>query len=636
MATLNIPVRKRRDAEDLRNEIVQAGQKAGEAASLAGQMLFGEDTGSSIGEDLAYGAVPGGSLFQRAMTGTMPGLLDYVDVVPGVGAGLKFAMTPIALAFSRDLLKGGRARLGKTAKNIAETREARDYIHRVHRTRSKNEASIDKYGLLAGNSNKNYGKNTGDTYAYPPSVWLGFDPTNVPVLQYYYTAGPTTRKELATYRVRIPRGVYNNTPRVKFEGDRSGTPRVVGKGESSITNETARRTGNKALIDVFSSSIPPEWLSKIPKDEFERLVQKRDDREKLTDLYNKFYGDMDSEPSVHDLSRFKEFIESKPSLEARTKPMLIGLPMEPISEELSESIATHNAVDKLKHMPSPSIKLRELLNRDNIQITKPEGGLFNTWKDIIESANKDIGVAEGSVSRGHTFDDQFGGMQFPTTRERNYDWNTYRKKVEAGLSPAIAHEISMPKYTVDFSDLSVKPNPSVGLSPYERSLLGIKDEGAYRGAISRPMEQQDWSVSRHISDLMNSIKDTPEGFDFMATEDLHRLLSTIDNPSIYLERLAKTRHKRLKDITGDLIFHTNRGHIARGVDAGPIIDKNPYGNKNWLLKVQEMKREHPVAWYGPNSTLPKVISNGIKQLMNEGSDDRMAQPILKLRDIYNK
>lgn len=90
MAALDIPKRKKMTAESLYEKATSAGDKLGRVASLGGQMLLGEDTGDGMAKDLAYGAVPGGSLYQRAMTGTKPGVLDYLDVIPGVGglAGL--------------------------------------------------------------------------------------------------------------------------------------------------------------------------------------------------------------------------------------------------------------------------------------------------------------------------------------------------------------------------------------------------------------------------------------------------------------------------------------------------------------------------------------------------------------------
>lgn len=78
------------------------------ASGVAGDMLFGEDTGEGVLKDLAYGLVPGGSLFQRATTGTRPGLLDFADFIPGGGTALKGA----SLFVPMDLVKSLAKRVG--------------------------------------------------------------------------------------------------------------------------------------------------------------------------------------------------------------------------------------------------------------------------------------------------------------------------------------------------------------------------------------------------------------------------------------------------------------------------------------------------------------------------------------------
>lgn len=75
------------------------------ASGVAGDMLFGEDTGDGMLKDLAYGLVPGGSLFQRATTGTRPGLLDFADFVPGGGTAVKAASLFVPMDLVKSLAK---------------------------------------------------------------------------------------------------------------------------------------------------------------------------------------------------------------------------------------------------------------------------------------------------------------------------------------------------------------------------------------------------------------------------------------------------------------------------------------------------------------------------------------------------
>lgn len=256
-------------ATDLNEFAKTAGSTAASAAYPIMLGLTGEDTGDEWYEDLAYGAVPGGALVQRAKTGTIPGLLD---LLPGdVGAGARLAMLPIAKFGAEEITKGA-ARMGKSARNTEKA--LNPYVERWHRTRSKNDFSIGKKGLLAGGNNPNYGKNTGDHDALPlPAVWLGTSPSEIPVLQYYATHLP---HEVSTYRVRIPKEEYYSTPRMKWDTGYRGNAsdvRIVGKGENSLTGEVGRRTGNESLIDLYGSDIPPKYLEKIPNDEIEKLSE---------------------------------------------------------------------------------------------------------------------------------------------------------------------------------------------------------------------------------------------------------------------------------------------------------------------------------------------------------------------------
>ena len=268
MAGLNIPKRSELPRGtflgDVNNARLDAQAKlsdyAERASGVAGDMLFGEDTGEGALKDLAYGLVPGGSLFQRAITGTRPGLLDFADFVPG--GGVAKAMLPIAAKPTLDALKAGR-RMGKTGRNLKKAQNP--YIERWHRTRSKNDASIQKKGLLIGNDNPNYAKNTGDADELQiPVNWLANNPTEIPVLQYYFKNLPD---EVSTYRVRIPKDIYYSTPRLKFGSGMRSTAAdasIVANGEPSFSGEIGRRTGKQSKIDLYGASIPPENLEKIP------------------------------------------------------------------------------------------------------------------------------------------------------------------------------------------------------------------------------------------------------------------------------------------------------------------------------------------------------------------------------------
>ena len=243
------------------NEFAKTAGSAAETAAYPIMLgLAGEDTGDEWYEDLAYGAVPGGALVQRAKTGTKPGLLD---LLPGeLGAGARLAMAPIAAAFSRDLLKGGKARLGKSAKNVAnaldEKRQIKEHggkdIVRYHRTMKGNEQSILDKGLLVSdpNVNSNTGRNTSDVHKLPPIVWLANNPTDIPVLRHEFSRRPGN---VTTFEVRMPYDWYTGKKRYYFKGGRGGKLIEVPPGSAPMLTDEG-----DYMIDVFGENIPPEYL----------------------------------------------------------------------------------------------------------------------------------------------------------------------------------------------------------------------------------------------------------------------------------------------------------------------------------------------------------------------------------------
>ena len=215
---------------------------------LADLILNGEDADIPMPVSM----IPTMSLQYKLKQGKLPGLADILDIP----SPLK-AMGPIA--FGLKEFRNG-ARMGKTLRNIEKAKEARDYVTRFHRTPTANEADIDREGLRI--INKNRGRNTGDIDDYIPVNFLGLSPTNIPVLR---RLEPNPDR-ITTYKVNIPKSEYWNTPRVKFEGGRGGKAKIVPNNTSSISNE------GDYLIDTFGKDIPPEWLNKIPPDEFRKKM----------------------------------------------------------------------------------------------------------------------------------------------------------------------------------------------------------------------------------------------------------------------------------------------------------------------------------------------------------------------------
>lgn len=489
MAGLNIPKREQLENgpkfSDLNKARLKAQDKlsdyAERAAVKGADVAFGEDTGDSLLTDLAYGAVPGGSLFQRAKTGTRPGLLDFADFIPGSGA-LK-AMLPIAVKPTLDAMKAGK-RMGKTGRNLAKAKNP--YIERWHRTRASNDQSIRDKGLLIGKDNPNYGRNTGDANDLQiPVNWLANNPTNIPVLQYAFGTDPAST---VTYRVKIPKDIYYDTPRLKFRSGRRGSGThdtyVVGKKESSLTGERGRQTGEDAMIDLFGASIPPEWLEKIPNDEIQKQV-----------AHHKQMLDFEAEHGDEIVGRTKSQVGN-----------------DIVRDEMNSWMPATDRLDIYKFdfggpkSWDPTPPREQLFDVAKDYKGVPKYGALTLSGDLPEKFDSEVKYwfpstmpkeldkyADGSISRGWSPDKMMSsGAPNPyykhhkyathsdfEPKDRVFNWEWYKKLVDVlGKSPQEATKLAQPrKKLVD--------SPTFGLTTI---LIDPKPTSA--GAISRPRKEK--------------------------------------------------------------------------------------------------------------------------------------------------
>lgn len=162
----------------------------------------------------------------------------------------EYAMVPV-VALSSGLLKGGKGRIGKSARNLAKKRNP--VVTRYHRTHVGNIPSIEESGLLM--SNGNYGRNTADSEKLPPMVWLSGRDDMIPVLR-------SVPEEQALYRVDIPRNEYYASPRYRFKYGRGysaedGNVQLAEPSEQSVSRE------GEYVIDALGRDVPKEWITRI-------------------------------------------------------------------------------------------------------------------------------------------------------------------------------------------------------------------------------------------------------------------------------------------------------------------------------------------------------------------------------------
>lgn len=482
MAGLNIPKRSELPRGtflgDVNNARLDAQAKlsdyAERASGVAGDMLFGEDTGEGMLKDLAYGLVPGGSLFQRATTGTRPGLLDFADFVPG--GGVAKAMLPIAAKPTLDALKAGQ-RMGKTGRNLKKAQNP--YIERWHRTRSKNDASIQKKGLLIGKDNPNYAKNTGDADEFQiPVNWLANNPTEIPVLQYYFKNLPD---EVSTYRVRIPKDVYYSTPRMKFGSGMRSTASdasIVANGEPSLSGEIGRRTGKQSKIDLYGSSIPPENLEKIPNND---ILAKLVHDEQMETFAREHLTGNESPSEIGNYIVKNEMNDWIPASERFYDNSVATTPIP--HDDNPPYIQLYERAAGVKH-GVPKYGARVLAGDMPYKFDTPWE--FYEKQYYPEDIDK---YAMGSISRGwvadrapwerqeEAVDRRIREAERWSPKHRRFDWDLYNEYIESGASPRYATHEAAPQYELN-------DDPIQGL------LLKVtRDPKPSTGHISRPIEE---------------------------------------------------------------------------------------------------------------------------------------------------
>lgn len=585
MAGLNIPKRSELPRGtflgDMNNARLDAQAKlsdyAERASGVAGDMLFGEDTGDGTLKDLAYGLVPGGSLFQRAITGTRPGLLDFADFIPG--GGVAKAMLPIAAKPTLDALKAGH-RMGKTGRNLKKAQNP--YIERWHRTRSKNDASIQKKGLLIGKDNPNYAKNTGDADEFQiPVNWLANNPTEIPVLQYYFQNLPD---QVSTYRVRIPKDVYYSTPRMKFESGMRGhasDARIVAKGEPSLSGEIGRRTGNRSKIDLYGASIPPENLEKVPNDD---ILARQVHDEQMQNFASEHLIDGESKSDIGNYIVKNEMDNWIPASE-RFNYYKIDLTPIPHSD-LPPYMQLRKRANDIEHgIPKYGARVLagDMPDKFDTPLEFYEKPYFPTSTDEY---------AVGSISRGwvperapwerkeEAVDRRLKAAEQWSPKHRRFDWDLYNEYVKGGESPSYATREAAPQYKLN-------DDPRYGLQ-----LEVTREPKNNVGHISRPIndvaetdddfveyvdQRQPWWNNETFRHDINKEGWSPYSAAKEAMQPPYGRLLNTESDMFYVQPLpVKWYHKPAA------------GFISRGSDDLNNVPKDPYEAYKNRLEIEKL------------------------------------------------
>lgn len=174
------------------------------------------------------------------------------------------AMLPIG-KFGSKAIKAGAARMGKSAKNLAEAKAKKErgpVKSFFHITRNENVPNIDAEGLKAnppGQINQNSGDAPFKRYGYNGGgVWLTTEPHNFPVYNTSIGSNQHRREPaLTTYQIFLPLKEYGQMPIV-------ANPRLRSEHMTTLNdNPKLYRMDNTPPTIAFLNDIPPENLKKL-------------------------------------------------------------------------------------------------------------------------------------------------------------------------------------------------------------------------------------------------------------------------------------------------------------------------------------------------------------------------------------
>lgn len=499
-------------ATDLNEFAKTAGSTAASAAYPIMLGLTGEDTGDEWYEDLAYGAVPGGALVQRAKTGTIPGLLD---MLPGdVGAGVRLAMLPIAKFGAEEIAKGA-ARMGKSARNTekALVKESGDnpYVF-YHRTSKEHVDDIKREGLNRNSRNK--GENTWDSDELPDVNWLSPSPSNIPVLRWPLHNKPET---VAQFKVTLPRDFYDNAIKYRFPDGRGyGTAEMVKKGDLGISQEA-----NYPII-MLGDDVPPQFLEEMPLDEVRELVKAEDKTEDLINILNGNYQSVNQEV-------FDRMVREHPDLFSRMNRMADNDWGDIEFKKMDRSLG-----DELNSMTIPvSERYENNAEYINEQLENANHGInwiLNHPKAEVESGRTPYDIMHETLTGIRNW---VGGDEGGDIVKKKY----YRP--ESKITDVYEGEATSPRKP---DILETVPGP----------------EKIQPGAVSRGLTED---ASPQLVNTVRQLYNRFGGGGKTDTKSLREAIKGSANPTKTLEFLLNSEN--VGDVVENMLTTTNYGHIGR-------------------------------------------------------------------------
>lgn len=410
-----------------------------------------------------------------------------------------------------------KSSLLKNARNYAEylrKKERGPVKTFFHITKNENVPAIEQQGLLTNHPNANinsanhpfrkHGTDAG-------GVWVTTEPTAFPV--YGTTIGgkdgnaAARADALSTIKIEIP---LPELRKMKAVQDPYGK-NILRKGDDPRAVEKFNTwAGIDVPTTVLLNDVKPSWLKNIGYVEegapTYRLIDtdyfpldmegswRLDEGNPLRGLDKsrlRDYGGLTGHHHNNPLDAAKSPYRFVADYISKNEPITKRLPIFPVPDLLERTAWLQGADNGLKYIRDGISKIPapNEANRYSVDFI-PAIKWTKDYRDYVKpgepiSKQRDIYFEPGAISRG------MGGRNMPSIKERNFNWNKYKKLLARGDTPQAAAFAAQPNVTLDWDNIVYRNGA------YRPRVISAHDFDALsEGAISRGMPYNEKSLAR--------------------------------------------------------------------------------------------------------------------------------------------
>lgn len=378
-----------------------------------------------------------------------------------------------------------KSTLLKNARNYAEylrKKERGPVKAFFHITKNENVPAIEQQGLLTNHPNANvnsanhpfrkHGTDAG-------GVWVTTEPTAFPV--YGTTIGgkngnaEARADALSTIKIEVPLPELRNMKAVQDPYGRN----ILRKGDDPrAIDKFPTWAGIDVPSTVFLDDIKPQWLKNIGYVEETPDLNPTPTLPTLAEAPSGWrLPPRDNTRRWLDKGRMKDYVgetghrHGKGSYDkspqrlvneeiANNQPITKRLPVFPVPNDEASTMLVQGAKLKYDSDGNVIISAPNELKRYSTDFIPAE-----TWTTDYENYVKPgesikdkryFKFAPGAIARG------MGGMNMPSIKERNFNWNAYKQSIAEGNAPSVAAANASPEHVLDWDNIVYK---GIGYTP---------------------------------------------------------------------------------------------------------------------------------------------------------------------------